>query len=89
MELYCAKFMSITKQLFVFAGSLSQHGWQVIVSVILIFPCMAGICFLIFEQNKVIMLEIILCSLELIIQFAEIFYAAMFCLTACRPITYT
>lgn len=75
--------------IFVFcSGSLSDHGWQVIVSVILTFPCMAGICFLIFEQHRVITLEIILCALELLLQSAEIVYAIIFIFSTCRTPTY-
>ncbi|XP_055306146.1 uncharacterized protein LOC129570523 [Sitodiplosis mosellana] len=70
-------------------SSLSKHGWQVIVSVILTFPCMAGIWYLIYFQEVSIQLEIILCALELMLQFTEIVYATIFTITACRPRTYT
>lgn len=70
-------------------GSLSRHGWQVIVSALLIIPCMCGICYLIFFQTEKIDLEIILCALELLLQSTELFYATIFTFTACRPRTYT
>ncbi|XP_031638001.1 uncharacterized protein LOC116350365 [Contarinia nasturtii] len=65
-------------------GSLSKHSWQVIVSVILIFPCMAGIWYLIYIQKTNIYLEIVLCSLELLLQCVQLFYAAIFSVTACQ-----
>ncbi|XP_031638004.1 uncharacterized protein LOC116350366 isoform X2 [Contarinia nasturtii] len=70
-------------------SSLSRHGWQVIVSVILTLPCMAGMWYLIYFQEVAIYLEIILCALELMLQFTEIVYAILFTFTACRPRTYT
>lgn len=69
-------------------GSLSQHSWQVFVSVFLVVPCMIGILYLIFLQRLSIHLEVILCTLELILQLTEIFYVILFAFTACRPVTY-
>lgn len=71
------------------AGSLSRHGWQVIVSALLIIPCMMGMCYLIFFQTTIIDLEKILCALELLLQTTELIYATIFTFTACRPRTYT
>lgn len=98
-EEFCIKFISLQicvicdiSLLIIFfhclAGSLSRHGWQVIVSALLIIPCMMGICYLIFFQTTRIHLEIILCALELLLQSTELIYAIVFTFTACRPRTF-
>lgn len=49
-------------------GSLSDHGWQVILSVFITIPCAAGVIFLIWKQTHVLKLEYILCALMLLLQ---------------------
>ncbi|XP_031638025.1 uncharacterized protein LOC116350381 [Contarinia nasturtii] len=69
-------------------GLLSEHGWKAIISVIMIFPCMAGICYLIFMQGIKIRLEIFFCYVELLLQCVQLFYAALYTVTACQNRSY-
>ncbi|XP_065079558.1 transmembrane protein 216-like [Ochlerotatus camptorhynchus] len=69
-------------------GSLSDHGWQVILSVILTIPCAAGVGYLLFYQLHRLRLEYILCALMLSLQAAELLFAILFVFTLCRPTSY-
>lgn len=69
-------------------GSLSDHGWQVILSVFLTIPCAMGVSYLLFYQLHRLRLEYILCALMLSLQAAEILFAILFVFTLCRPTSY-
>ncbi|ETN64373.1 transmembrane protein 216-like [Anopheles aquasalis] len=69
-------------------GSLSDHGWQVILSVFLTIPCGMGVGYLLFYQLHRLRLEYILCALMLSLQAAELFFAILFVFTLCRPPSY-
>uniref|UniRef100_A0A182K942 Uncharacterized protein n=1 Tax=Anopheles christyi TaxID=43041 RepID=A0A182K942_9DIPT len=69
-------------------GSLSDHGWQVILSVFLTIPCGMGVGYLLFYQLHRLRLEYILCALMLSLQAAELLFAILFLFTLCRPPSY-
>lgn len=69
-------------------GSLSDHGWQVILSVFLTIPCAMGVGYLLFYQLHRLRLEYILCALMLSLQAAELLFAILFVFTLCRPTRY-
>uniref|UniRef100_A0A182QZ91 Uncharacterized protein n=1 Tax=Anopheles farauti TaxID=69004 RepID=A0A182QZ91_9DIPT len=69
-------------------GSLSDHGWQVILSVFLTIPCGMGVGYLLFYQLHRLRLEYILCALMLTLQASELFFAILFVFTLCRPPSY-
>ncbi|XP_037037525.1 transmembrane protein 80-like [Bradysia coprophila] len=70
-------------------GSLSEHGWHVIVSVILTIPCGMGTYYLLFIQFMPLKLEAILCGLMLALQISELLYGIIFMFQSCRPTVYT
>ncbi|XP_055382837.1 transmembrane protein 216-like isoform X2 [Condylostylus longicornis] len=70
-------------------GSISDRGWQVICSVILTFPCTAGVVYFLFFQAHILKLELILCSLMLGMQISEILAAIGCIIGLCRPESYT
>lgn len=53
-------------------GSLSDHGYQVWLSVILIIPVAFGVIYLLFLQEYVLKLEYILCALMLLLHMTEL-----------------
>ncbi|XP_055545482.1 transmembrane protein 216-like [Wyeomyia smithii] len=69
-------------------GSLSDHGWQVILSVILTIPCALGVSYLLFYQLHRLRLEYILCALMLSLHTAELLFALLFICSLCRPVSY-
>lgn len=69
-------------------GSLSDYGWQVILSVFLTIPCAAGVLFLLFLQSEVLKLEYILCALMLLLHLAELVFATLFVFSLCKQPTY-
>lgn len=69
-------------------GSLSDHGWQVILSVIITIPCTAGVLFLVFMQSHVLKLEYILCALMLLLHLTELVFATLFLFSLCKQPTY-
>lgn len=69
-------------------GSLSDHGWQVILSVFLTIPCAAGVIFLLLGQQHNLRLEIILCGLMVLLQFVELVFATLFLFSLCKQPTY-
>lgn len=69
-------------------GSLSDHGWQVILSVFLTIPCAVGVGYLLFYQLHRLRLEYILCALMLSLQATELLFAILFVFTLCRPTSY-
>ncbi|XP_055603333.1 transmembrane protein 216-like [Uranotaenia lowii] len=69
-------------------GSLSDHGWQVILSVFLTIPCAMGVSYLLFYQLHRLRLEYILCALMLSLQTAELMFAILFVFSLCRPTSY-
>lgn len=69
-------------------GSLSDHGWQVILSVFITIPCAAGVIFLIWKQTHVLKLEYILCALMLLLQLTELVFATLFLFSLCKQPTY-
>lgn len=69
-------------------GSLSDHGWQVILSVFVTVPCAAGVLFLLVKQTHVLKLEYILCALMLLLQLTELVFAILFLFSLCKQPTY-
>lgn len=69
-------------------GSLSDHGWQVILSVFITIPCAAGVIFLLGKQTHVLKLEYILCALMLLLQLTELVFAILFLFSLCKQPTY-
>jgi transmembrane protein 216 len=69
-------------------GSLSDYGWQVILSVFITIPCAAGVIFLVWKQSDVLKLEYILCALMLLLQITELFFATLFLFSLCKQPTY-
>ena len=69
-------------------GSLSDHGWQVILSVFVTIPCAAGVIFLLWKQSHVLKLEYILCALMLLLQLTELVFATLFLFSLCKQPTY-
>ncbi|XP_058451791.1 transmembrane protein 216-like [Malaya genurostris] len=69
-------------------GTLSDHGWQVILSVFLTIPSGLGITYLLLYQFKLFRLEFILCALMLTLQTTELLFALLFVFTLCRPVSY-
>ncbi len=69
-------------------GSLSDYGWQVILSVFLTIPCIMGVVFLVFYQAYKLRLEYILCAIQLLLQVSEVVFAIIFVFTICREETY-
>lgn len=69
-------------------GSLSDYGWQVILSVFITIPCAAGVIFLVWKQSHVLKLEYILCALMLLLQFTELVFATIFLFSLCKQPTY-
>ncbi|XP_058824025.1 transmembrane protein 216-like [Topomyia yanbarensis] len=69
-------------------GTLSDHGWQVILSVFLTIPSGLGISYLLLYQFKLFRLEFILCALMLTLQTTELLFALLFVFTLCRPVSY-
>jgi len=69
-------------------GSLSDHGYQVWLSVILTVPNTLGVIYLLFFQTFVLKLEYILCALMLLLQLTELVFAVLFLFTLCKQPTY-
>uniref|UniRef100_U5EQ71 Putative conserved plasma membrane protein n=1 Tax=Corethrella appendiculata TaxID=1370023 RepID=U5EQ71_9DIPT len=69
-------------------GSLSDYGWQVIVSVFLTIPTALAVAYLLLYQTHILRLEYILCALMLALQLTEIMFAILFVFTLCRPPSY-
>ncbi len=67
----------------------NKIGWHVILSVILTIPCAMGTYYLLWLQQKVLKLELILCALMLALQITELVYAIIFMFQSCRPTIYT
>ncbi|XP_055382836.1 transmembrane protein 216-like isoform X1 [Condylostylus longicornis] len=72
-----------------FSSTSGRPGWQVICSVILTFPCTAGVVYFLFFQAHILKLELILCSLMLGMQISEILAAIGCIIGLCRPESYT
>uniref|UniRef100_A0A336JZV5 CSON007374 protein n=1 Tax=Culicoides sonorensis TaxID=179676 RepID=A0A336JZV5_CULSO len=70
-------------------GSLSEHVWQVFVSVLLLLPCGSGVFYFLAIQEHILKLELILCALMFLLHLTELFFAFLFLFTMCRPPTYT
>ncbi|XP_055853482.1 transmembrane protein 216 [Episyrphus balteatus] len=69
--------------------SLSDRGWQAILSAILTFPSILGVAYFLFFQKYILKFEYILCALMLTLQAAELFFALIFICAMCQPVTYT
>jgi transmembrane protein 216 len=69
-------------------GSLSDHGYQVWLSVLLILPVSAGVIYLIGFQINVLKLEYILCALMLLLHLTELIFAVLFFFSLFKTPTY-
>uniref|UniRef100_A0A1A9UYG8 Transmembrane protein 216 n=2 Tax=Glossina TaxID=44049 RepID=A0A1A9UYG8_GLOAU len=69
-------------------GSLADRGWPVILSVFLTAPCFLGVSYLLVLQAYKLRLEYVLCTLQLGLYLAEVWYAILFVFSLCRPVTY-
>lgn len=63
-------------------------GWPVIMSLVLIAPCFLGVLYVLILQTYKLRLEYVLCTLQLGLYLAEIWYAILFIRSLCRPVTY-
>lgn len=69
-------------------GSLSERGWQVILSVFLTIPCFMGVSYILVLQAYKLRLEYVLCTLMMALYLTEIWYAIMFVFSSYRPVSY-